>query len=31
MIAIELAFDAEYCLECARQIKKGGDKNKPAE
>ncbi len=23
MIAIELAFDAEYCFECANQIKKG--------
>jgi len=22
MIAIELAFDAEYCFECAEQIKK---------
>jgi len=31
MIAIESAFDAEYCFECAQQIKKGGGKNKPAE
>jgi len=23
MIVIELAFDAEYCFECANQIKKG--------